>query len=159
MEKKNKTKSEKISRQEQHTYGMICRLSQQHEPKDAPKTRLNRRRAIRERCLDCSAWSVKDVSHCEMSNCSLYPFRMGTGQQNPTARNDAIRAYCLWCCCGQPSEVRLCQDEDCYLFPFRLPQKSTYKDRSSSKDATGGGISGERKKIDGDPSSDEVDHE
>jgi len=80
---------------------------------------LNRRKAIRERCLMCSALNVAEVRNCELTDCALYPFRMGTGKQDPKERDRAIRAYCLWCCCGQKHEVERCHLTDCSLYYFR----------------------------------------
>ena len=34
-------------------------------------------KAIRERCLDCSAYSYKEVRLCPVKECSLYPWRFG----------------------------------------------------------------------------------
>ncbi len=80
---------------------------------------LNRRRAIRERCLNCSAWSSKEVTLCEFITCSLYSSRTGKGNQNPKERAKAIRKYCLWCTNDQHSEVLNCPSVDCPLFPYR----------------------------------------
>jgi hypothetical protein len=80
---------------------------------------LNRRKAIRERCLNCSAWIFSEVRQCPMTDCALYPFRMGTGRQDAKERNRAIRQYCLWCCCEQPLEVSQCPAIDCPLYYFR----------------------------------------
>jgi hypothetical protein len=33
--------------------------------------------AIREKCLECSAWSFKEVQLCPAKDCALYPFRFG----------------------------------------------------------------------------------
>jgi len=83
---------------------------------------LNRRKAIRERCLNCSGWSCKEVAHCEFADCSLYPFRSGQGKQNAKARAKAIREYCLWCMNGQLGEVSKCTSPDCPLFAYRKTQ-------------------------------------
>lgn len=80
---------------------------------------LYRRRAIRERCLNCSSWSHKEVTMCKFNNCPLYPFRMGKGKQDAKARSKAIRTYCLWCMNGQRSEVSNCPSVDCPLFLYR----------------------------------------
>jgi len=80
---------------------------------------LNRRKAIRERCLNCAGWSYKEVTNCEFDDCDLHPFRSGTGKQNAKARSKAIRDYCLWCCAGQLMEVSKCPSIDCSLFPYR----------------------------------------
>jgi hypothetical protein len=81
---------------------------------------LNRRRAIRERCLNCSGWVPKEVLNCEFFDCCLYSFRSGKGKQNPKSREKAIRQYCLRCMCGQRSEVSKCVSNDCPLFPYRM---------------------------------------
>lgn len=86
---------------------------------------LNRRRAIRERCLNCSAWNHAEVENCKFSECALYPYRTGKGKQPPGERNKAIRAYCLWCCSDQPSEVRQCPSGTCSLYPFRGSKAGT----------------------------------
>lgn len=80
---------------------------------------LNRRRAIRERCLNCSGWHYTDVSECTSTDCPLYLYRMGTGKQDPKARAKAIREYCRWCCAGQVREVSRCTSGTCPLFAYR----------------------------------------
>jgi len=81
--------------------------------------RLNRRTAIRKRCLDCSAESRAEVEGCHHMDCQLYPYRMGNGKQDARARDRAIKTYCLWCCCGQRTEVILCPVKGCSLYPYR----------------------------------------
>ena len=80
---------------------------------------LNRRKAIRERCLNCSAWIQKEVSNCSFKDCQLYPYRSGRGKQNAKERIKAIRSYCLWCMAGNKAEVSKCTSPDCSLFPYR----------------------------------------
>lgn len=80
---------------------------------------LNRRRAIREKCLNCSAWAAPGVSGCPHTDCQLFPFRMGTGRQNAQERSRAIRDYCLWCMAGKAKEVPRCVSKLCPLFAFR----------------------------------------
>jgi hypothetical protein len=80
---------------------------------------LNRRKAIRERCLNCSGWILSEVRNCEFPECSLHPFRSGNGKQDAKARVKAIRAYCLWCCLGNHTEVIRCEVKHCPLFAFR----------------------------------------
>lgn len=81
---------------------------------------LNRRQAIRERCLNCVGWIPGEVRNCDFTWCALHPYRMGNGRQDPRKRSQAIRNYCLQCCNDQPIEVRLCPCRDCSLYPFRL---------------------------------------
>ena len=88
--------------------------------KNGPKVvDLNRRKAIRERCLNCSGWSHKEVTTCIFKDCPLYPFRSGQGKQNAKARSKAIHRYCLWCMNGQHGEVSKCPSTNCSLFPYR----------------------------------------
>ena len=124
--------------------GRHNRYSQTRDPKKASRVKLSRRKAIRERCLDCSAWSTKEVAQCKMTKCALYPYRMGKGKQNPTARNKAIRAYCLWCSGDQPKEVRLCPSEDSPLYPFWMNQSGRQDASLSQKNAIYEGISEDR---------------
>lgn len=87
--------------------------------KGLKKVGINRRKAIRERCLNCTGWSYKEVTSCECADCLLYPFRSGQGKQNAKARSKAIRRFCLWCMNGQHGEVSRCPSKDCSLFPYR----------------------------------------
>lgn len=34
-------------------------------------------KAIRQKCLDCSCWSNKEVKLCPHTTCVLYPYRFG----------------------------------------------------------------------------------
>ena len=49
---------------------------------------LNRRTAIREKCLNCSGWSPKEVKECSHTDCPLYPFRTGEGKQNSCGKDE-----------------------------------------------------------------------
>ena len=44
--------------------------------KEAP-TILTPLKAIRAKCLDCSAGSDKEVRECRATSCPLHPYRMG----------------------------------------------------------------------------------
>ena len=57
---------------------------------------LNRRKAIHQKCLNCSGWSHKEVFDCSFHDCPLHPFRTMDGKQNPKDRCRAIRQYCRW---------------------------------------------------------------
>lgn len=60
--------------------------------KNGPKVvGLNRRKAVRERCLNCAGWFHKEITDCTFTDCHLYPFRSGQGKQNAKARAKAIR--------------------------------------------------------------------
>lgn len=43
----------------------------------------NTMRAIRLKCYDCSAYQSNEVRECPVTNCPLYPFRLG---KNPFRR-------------------------------------------------------------------------
>ena len=38
-------------------------------------------KVIREKCLECSGWSCKEVDYCPAKDCALYPFRFGKYQK------------------------------------------------------------------------------
>ena len=80
---------------------------------------LNRRKAIRECCLNCAGWFPSEVRDCKDTKCPLHPYRSGYGKQDPKARRKAIREYCLWCSGGKHSEVTKCPVPDCPLFAYR----------------------------------------
>jgi hypothetical protein len=109
-------------------------------------SRLNRREAIRARCLDCSGFSAKEVRECPLSDCPLYPYRFSAGKQDPKKRDKAIRTYCRECMNGQRVEVYGCPSGDCPLFPYRhTGAKKSHigkppKDKITSEgDSSGGG--------------------
>jgi len=41
------------------------------------KVILTPMRALRLRCLDCCAWSQKEVRECRCKDCPCWPYRMG----------------------------------------------------------------------------------
>ena len=81
--------------------------------------RLSRRDAIRQRCINCRGWERGEVTLCDSNECSLHPYRMGTGKQNAVERGKAIKGYCQWCMVGDKKEVKLCPSVGCPLFPYR----------------------------------------
>lgn len=83
------------------------------------KIKLNRRKAIRERCLNCVGWVVRKVRNCDFQWCEIHSFRMGVGKQDADERAGAVKKYCLQCCNNQSAEVRLCPCTDCSLYPYR----------------------------------------
>ena len=80
---------------------------------------LNRRKAIREKCLNCSGYSYVEVECCNFTDCPLHRFRTGRGVQNSKLRIEAIHKYCLWCMNGNKAEISKCVSRDCPLFPYR----------------------------------------
>lgn len=85
--------------------------------KDGIKTvKLNRRKAIHERCLNCVGWESHRVNSCGIVDCSLHPFRSGNGKQSPKERSQAIKQYCREC---TNDNIRYCASEHCPLFSYR----------------------------------------
>jgi len=80
---------------------------------------LNRRKAIRERCLNCTGFSYAEANRCEHVDCPLHRFRSGKGKQDAKDRNQAIRKFCLWCMNDSINEVSKCTAPDCSLFAYR----------------------------------------
>jgi len=62
---------------------------------------LNRRKAIRERCLNCTGWSYKMVKECPCNDCPLHPYRSGQGKQNAKKRFVAIKNTAFGACVGR----------------------------------------------------------
>lgn len=79
---------------------------------------LNRRSAIRQYCLECSE-DAKDVRHCPVLGCSLFPYRSGRGKQDPKERDTAIKLECMSCMNYQPKEITFCENASCPLWEFR----------------------------------------
>ena len=100
---------------------------------------LNRRMAIHQRCLDCSGWQHVDVRGCTITDCSLYPFRTGKGEQNAKARAKALHDYCIECMNGQRHEVLKCPAKYCAIFVFRTGNIDD-NDKSEILNEIGGSI-------------------
>lgn len=101
---------------------------------------LNRRTAIKFKCLDCSGFEYAEMRNCEHKGCSLWQFRAGRGKQDPINRDRAIKAYCLDCMLDQPYEITNCTSENCPLFIFRgytLPEKMVLNNDPGPKNTTG----------------------
>lgn len=81
---------------------------------------LNRRKAIREKCLNCAGWSRLEVMNCTFKRCPFYNWRTGVGKQDPTKRKTAIQEFCLWCCLDSNFEIIKCTCyKSCALWSFR----------------------------------------
>lgn len=92
---------------------------------------INRRKAIREKCFNCSGYLWKEVDTCNFDDCQLFNFRSGKGKQNAKNRNKAIHDYCNWCMCGQISEISKCPSKDCPLYAYRKWGTDTSVDLAS----------------------------
>lgn len=53
-------------------------------------------KSIRAHCLECSGQSPKEVKECTITNCALYPYRLG---KNPNRKGIGNKKF------GQKSEV------------------------------------------------------
>ena len=47
--------------------------------------------SIREKCLDCCCGSHKEIRLCPVTDCALYPYRMGRRPDQATL--DALKAF------------------------------------------------------------------
>jgi hypothetical protein len=54
---------------------------------DTPKEKLNKSplKSIREKCLDCCCHQYSEVRECHITDCPLWPYRMG---KNPFHRRN-----------------------------------------------------------------------
>jgi len=81
---------------------------------------LNRKRACRETCLNCSGWVPSQVRDCTFNDCPLYSYRMGRGRQDAAERAEDIRRYCIDCQGGNSRDIGSCPTTYCPLYPYRL---------------------------------------
>jgi len=104
--------------------------------------------SIRKQCLDCVGCSPKAVRQCELTDCSLFPYRMGKrppkGCLPHVGDNDtviitpkqAIRAYCIYCQGYRGGSdkrrcirlARECHIDDCPIWHLRPGQKTSRKE-------------------------------
>ena len=83
---------------------------------------LNKRRAIKALCNNCSAWATRQRQTCPVTECQLHPYRNGEMPEGltPSDRAKAINDYCRdWCCMGRSAEVKICHITTCPLFAWR----------------------------------------
>lgn len=96
-----------------------------------PTTRC---RAIRARCLNCKGWENTPVRECEITDCNLWPYRLGKspnrqksartrGQNGIKIPSRAIADHCLACSGNSVSERRQCPATECPLWAFRNGRK------------------------------------
>ncbi len=69
---------------------------------------------IRQKCLECQGRSAAEVRRCNIDNCSLHPYRFGTGNGSILK---AIRDFCLDC--SEKAEVKNCEIKNCPLYRYR----------------------------------------
>jgi hypothetical protein len=84
--------------------------------------------AMREKCLDCTGQHPKEIFLCRLTNCRIWPYRMGRRPNIELSMEvlppiPAIRAKCLDCSNGQPKEIRLCTAAKCHLLPYRMGRR------------------------------------
>lgn len=81
---------------------------------------MNRRQAIRNRCIDCSGHLLLEVRECKHKTCKLYPFRMKESNGKTAKQRDkAIKSYCRWCMGDSRHLVSHCPAKNCSLYKFR----------------------------------------
>ncbi len=90
-------------------------------------THINRRRACRLMCVECTGWNEAETDRCtgitiDGEVCQLQFFKNMKGQQDARARNEAVRLFCLDCMGGNSHEVGRCKSFYCPLHPYRNTQ-------------------------------------
>ena len=85
---------------------------------------INRRRACRFMCLECTGWEYNETSQCngkmmDGSICALFPYKDMSSKQNARGRSKAIRNFCLECMCGNVMDIVKCTSMLCPLYPYR----------------------------------------
>jgi len=96
-------------------------------------------RAIRARCVDCSAGEFSRITDCNVPKCALFAYRHGKRPEpGPGIKTPikTIRTRCLQCN-GTPNEVKLCRVTTCELFQYRLG-------RNPRRTGNGSGVSAEQ---------------
>lgn len=63
----------------------INSINNKEEFNQAVKENTNVLRAIRLKCYDCSSYQSNEVRECIVTNCPLYPFRLG---KNPFRKKE-----------------------------------------------------------------------
>ena len=77
-------------------------------------------KAIRQRCIDCSGGSLREVRECSHDVCPLHQYRFGKRPQEKTLTPlKAIRAHCVACSNGNRHEANLCPSEKCPLQAYK----------------------------------------
>ncbi len=53
---------------------------------------MTRGKAIQTKCLDCAGGQPKEVTLCQVLDCSLWPFRFGPEPENPRHVSRVLKA-------------------------------------------------------------------
>lgn len=86
--------------------------------------RLTPIKAIRQRCINCSGYSLSEVRECTHDECPLHQYRFGKRPQEKTLTPmRAIRKHCVECCNGNTREANLCPAKSCPLQPYKTGHK------------------------------------
>ena len=91
-------------------------------------------RAIRDKCLECSGDSPKEVTLCHIFDCPLWPFRIGASIESKQYKKRislALRRY------RKDLEELQAMDVDVSIFLLHSP-KSRYAEKNDSLDNKGG---------------------
>jgi len=100
---------------------MRIKIQDPRQPEGFRIVDINRRKAIAEKCLNCSGFELTGRRDCRSTECQLHPYRLGLGKCDSSARNVAIRSYCRDCCMdGNGYLVSVCSSPDCPLYPYRM---------------------------------------
>ena len=50
-------------------------------------------KAIRKKCVDCSGGSRKEVEHCHIEECSLFPYRFGMNPRTAAEKGKKVSNF------------------------------------------------------------------
>ena len=100
-------------------------------------------RAIRAMCLECVGYVSDEVKNCTITDCPLYPFRLGRSVKGKSRLN-AIKQHCRECMGGSSHLVAGCpsgpqmdrSDSGCSVFEFRFGKNPKLKGKGKGRDMT-----------------------
>lgn len=73
---------------------MKTKIQDPKQPEGYRVVNLNRRKATAERCLNCSEFIPSERAGCEITDCELFRYQIGTEKHSSDPRNRGIGAYC-----------------------------------------------------------------
>jgi len=87
---------------------------------------LNKSKAIKLKCLDCSGGSPKEVTLCSIFDCPLWPYRTGNSLQSKICRKRIEAAFRNF-----PDDIKALQNQDVDIgFLRRYSSKSQHRENN-----------------------------
>lgn len=99
--------------------------------------RLTPIKAIRERCINCSGYSLKEVRECTHDECPLHQYRFARRPREKASATPmkAIRKHCIECCNGNKREANLCPAQSCPLQAYKTGHRPKADNSSIDEEA------------------------